>query len=221
MKIKHLLAVLAGALALPLQAAVLTAQDGVSILYINGQAAQEKIGKNQVEDGFIQAVVRFDDKLGSGNSGKVYTSKPYLLSFDAQGEAINIVAPQVYSEQEADIEFAKAKPNWKIVVDGKDIAFEQSQLKGKSGFMPYAGMENLIAEHNKQNGIYFKDGQLVDAPAALEVAVVPAAVAKAENKPAVKAAPADVKNVEQLKAWYLKASKEERKEFRRWMIDQE
>ncbi|MGC9458459.1 DUF2057 family protein, partial [Vibrio genomosp. F10] len=31
----------------------------------------------------------------------------------------------------------------------------------------------------------------------------------------------DTQNVDQLKAWYLKASKSEKKEFRRWMIDQE
>ncbi len=212
---------MAGVLTFPLQAAVLSAQDGVSILYINGQKAEHKIGQNQVEDGFVQAIVRFDDKLGSGNSAKVYTSKPFLLNFDAKGSDIKILAPKVYSETEADIEFEKANPGWKVLVDGKEVKFEQAVLKGKGGFMPYAGMDNLVAEHNKQRGIYFNNGELVDAPVAVEVAAVATAgsvVASSKGAEAPKVMP---KNVEQLKAWYLKASKEERKEFRRWMIDQE
>ncbi|MFA0414575.1 DUF2057 family protein [Vibrio renipiscarius] len=227
MKIKSLFAVIAGVLAFPLQAAVLSAQDGVSILYINGQKAEQKIGQNQVEEGFVQTVVRFDDKLGS----KVFTSKPYVISFDTQGESIKIVAPDVNSEMVAEKEFSKVKPGWQVMVDGQAIEFEQAELKGKGGFMPYAGMDNLVAEQNKQRGIYFQDGQLIDAPAAAELA--PAAVATsavvtssvvANGASSTVAAPAPVmatKTVDQLKAWYLQANKEERKEFRRWMIDQE
>ncbi|ROV58875.1 DUF2057 domain-containing protein [Vibrio ponticus] len=218
---------MAGVLAFPLQAAVLSAQDGVSILYVNGQKAEQKIGENQVEEGFVQTVVRFDDKLGS----KVFTSKPYVISFDAQGEGIKVVAPDVNSEMAAENEFSKAKPGWKVLVDGKEVQFEQAVLNGKGGFMPYAGMDNLVVEHNKQRGIYFNNGELVDAPVAAElapVAVATTSAVAAANSTANNAAKATsqapnaaVKNVEQLKAWYLKASKEERKEFRRWMIDQE
>ncbi|OLQ86239.1 hypothetical protein BIY21_18360 [Vibrio ponticus] len=222
---------MAGVLAFPLQAAVLSAQDGVSILYINGEKAEQRIGENQIEEGFVQALVRFDDKLGVGNSAKVYTSKPFFLNFDAKGSEIEIFAPKVYSEIEADKEFEKANPGWKVLVDGKEVQFEQAVLKGKGGFMPYAGMENLVAEHNKQRGIYFNNGELVDAPVAAELApvavVTTSAVATANStannaaKATSQAPKAAVKNVEQLKAWYLKASTEERKEFRRWMIDQE
>ena len=209
---------MAGVLAFPLQAAVISAQDGVSILYINGQEAEQKIGQNQVDEGFVQTVVRFDDKLGS----KVFTSKPYVISFDAQGESVKVIAPAVGSEMVAENEFSKAKPDWKVFVDGKAIAFEQSVLQGKGGFMPYAGMENLIADHNKQRGIYFQDGQLIDAPVAIETAaVVTASVAVAGSTSTAQAPAVATKTVDQLKAWYLQASKEERKEFRRWMIDQE
>ena len=217
MKIKHLFAVMAGVLTFPLQAAVLSAQDGVSILYINGQKAEERIGDNQVEEGFVQAIVRFDDKLGS----RVYTSKPYLLNFDAQGQNFKIVPPKVNSEMDAENEFSKVSPSWQVLVDGQEIEFEQSVLQGKGGFMPYAGMDNLVAEHNKQNGIYFKNGQLIDKPVAVEVAAATTVATVGTSEKVAPVTTQATKNVEQLKAWYLQASKQERKEFRRWMIDQE
>ncbi|ODS11003.1 DUF2057 family protein [Vibrio scophthalmi] len=224
MNAKGFIALAVTLLALPLHAAEVTASRGVSILYINGQAAEQKIGINEVGEGFTQVVVRLDDKLGKGN---VFTSKPYVINFDAQDKGYKITLPKFYSEMAATEEFSKAKPGWGVEVNGQEVEFTQTVLEGKKGFMPYAGMENLIADHNKQRGIYFNNGELVDAPAAAELAPVAvattSAVATANNtaKAATQAPKAVVKNVEQLKAWYLKASKEERKEFRRWMIDQE
>lgn len=220
MNAKGFIALAVTLLALPLHAAELTASRGVSILYINGQAAEQKIGINKVGEGFTQVVVQLDDKLGKGN---VFTSKPYVINFDAQDKDYKITLPKFYSEMAATEEFSKAKPGWGVEVKGQEVEFTQTVLEGKKGFMPYAGMENLIAKHNQQRGLYFQDGQLIDAPVAVEMAVVATASSNAivgESK--ATAAPVKVSsNVEQLKAWYLQASKEERKEFRRWMIDQE
>ncbi|EGU30077.1 DUF2057 family protein [Vibrio scophthalmi] len=224
MNAKGLFAFAATLLALPLQAAELSADRGISILYINGQAAEQKIGINEVGEGFTQVVVRLDDKLGKGN---VFTSKPYVINFDAQDKDYKITFPKFYSEMAATEEFSKAKPGWGVEADGQPVEFTQAVVEGKKGFMPYAGMDEIVAKHNQQRGIYFQDGQLIDAPAAAELAPVAVATASAvatansTTKATTHAPKAAVKNVEQLKAWYLKASKEERKEFRRWMIDQE
>ncbi|EGU32236.1 hypothetical protein VII00023_15111 [Vibrio ichthyoenteri ATCC 700023] len=215
MNAKGFIAFAATLLALPLHAAEITASRGVSILYINGQAAEQKIGINKVGEGFTQVVVQLDDKLGKGN---VFTSKPYVINFDAQDKDYKITLPKFYSEMAAKEEFAKASPNWGLESNGSEVEFDQALLEGKKGFMPYGGMENLIAEHNKQRGIYFQNGQLIDAPVAVETAAVTSSVVKSSQPKATTVA---TKNVDQLKAWYLQASKEERKEFRRWMIDQE
>ena len=66
-------------------AATLTPQKGVSILYINGQQAENKISENHINEGFNQVLVRFDKKFG--NSG-VYSSAPYILSFDVTGDEV-------------------------------------------------------------------------------------------------------------------------------------
>ena len=225
MNAKGFIAFAATLLALPLHAAELSANRGISILYINGQPAEQKIGTNEINEGFTQVVVKLDDKLGKGGSAKVFSSKPYVIGFDAKDTNYTITLPKLFSEMEAKEEFAKAKPGWQVETDGHAIEFNQVALEGKKGFMPYAGMDKLVAEQNKQRGIYFDAGQLVDMPVAVEMAVVTSASSAAVGESKASAAPVTPakvsSNVEQLKAWYMQANKEERKAFRRWMIDQE
>lgn len=223
MKTKQLMALVAAMFVLPLNAAELSAQNGISILLVNGQMAEEKLGSNSVDEGFTQAIVKLDDKIGHGASAAIFESKPYIINFDGKGSEFEIKLPRFNSAAEARNAFEKPAPGWQVLVDGRQVEVKQEMLPGKKGFMPYAGMENLVAEHNKQNGIYFKNGQLLDKPVAVEAAMV--STAATAGKVATNTAAAEVtkatKNVEQLKAWYLQADTQERKEFRRWMIDQE
>ncbi|MFG0772917.1 DUF2057 family protein [Vibrio plantisponsor] len=201
-------------------AASIIPSSGVSILYVNGQPAEEKLAENQLKDGFNQVVVRMDKNMApaGASSSDVFTSRPYVLNIDDVHGDLKIDHPQARSKMEADKAFKSDQPNWLVEQDGKAISFKQEVLKGKSGLFPYLGMEKLIAEHNQSRGIYFENGQVVDQPVAVQVAKV------TENSAASDKAPKPqviTNNVEQLKAWYLQSSTEERKAFRRWMIDQE
>lgn len=201
-------------------AATLTPQNGVSILFINGQTAESKISDNQISEGFNQVVVRFDKKFG--NSG-VYTSAPYVLSFEVTSEQLNIKHPKVRSYMEAEKVFAAENPAWKVLQGDVAIQHQQGVIKGKSGFAPFGGLDQQLVKYNESNAIYFKDGVLLDKPAEA-VVLAPVATGMVTEKDAetqTKTASTEAQNVEQLKAWYLKASKKERKEFRKWMIDQE
>ncbi|MBB1465452.1 DUF2057 domain-containing protein [Vibrio sp. SG41-7] len=201
-------------------AATLTPQNGVSILFINGQAAESKISDNQINEGFNQVVVRFDKKFG--NSG-VYSSAPYILSFNVTGDEVKIKSPKARSYIEAEKVFESGNPSWNVVQDEVAIKYQQNVIERKPGFAPFGGLDSRLVEYNESNAIYFKDGVLLDKPADA-VALVPVAtgmVVENEAKTQTKTAPTEAQNVEQLKAWYLKASKNERKEFRKWMIDQE
>ena len=221
MKTKQLIVLATAMLALPLSAAELSAQKGISILLVNGQTAEEKLGSNSVEEGFTQAIVKLDSKLGHGASAEIFESKPYVINFDGQGSEFEVKLPRFNSAAEARNAFEKPNPGWQVLVDGRQVEVEQQMLPGKKGFMPYAGMENLVAEHNKQNGIYFKNGQLIDKPVAVEAAAATTVATVGASEKVAPVTTQATKNVEQLKAWYLQASKQERKEFRRWMIDQE
>ncbi|NVD06360.1 DUF2057 domain-containing protein [Vibrio sp. JPW-9-11-11] len=216
-------------------AATLTPKRGVDILYINGQASQSKIGENQIEQGFNQVVLRMNKDMSKGSSSDVFTSKPFAISFDVRGDEVVIDHPIARSMNEAKKAFKNNTPEWFVEVDGNLVDYQQSHIKGKSGFLPFSGLQKRVAEHNAKQGIYFSNGKLVDKPAdplTVQQAVSVASVTSAASSPS-KVLETNTKkvstrveeqapqNLDQLKAWYLKSSKEERKAFRRWMIDQE
>ncbi|MDE1345618.1 DUF2057 family protein [Vibrio aestuarianus] len=200
------------------QAATLTPKAGVSILYINGEAAESKISENHIEAGFNQVVVRMDKDMSRGSSSDVFTSKPYVLSFTVNGEHIEINHPKARSRVEAERAF-ESNPQWIVIEDDKLLRHEQVVLKGNVGFVPYGGMAELIQKHNSQRGIYFNNGQLVGKPVVAQMLPVTTAVVVKPNQ--IDQDTVISGNVEQLKAWYLKSSAQERKTFRKWMIDQE
>ncbi|MEL7291791.1 MAG: DUF2057 family protein [Pseudomonadota bacterium] len=207
-------------------AATLMPKRGVDILYINGQAAESKIGKNEISEGFNQVVLRMNKDMSKGSSSDVFTSKPFAISFNVTGDEVIIYHPVARSINEAKKAFDDNNPKWLVKVDDKIVDYKQSVIKGKSGFLPFSGLEKRVAEHNAKQGIYFNDGKLVDKPVeakAIAVATTTAAVASTSSKveKTSPTKPVVSSNIDQLKAWYLKSSKEERKAFRRWMIDQE
>ncbi|MEF1289381.1 YccT family protein [Vibrio sp. M260118] len=208
-------------------AATLTPKRGVDILYINGQSAESKIGENEISEGFNQVVLRMNKNMSRGSSSDVFTSKPFAISFNVTGEEVVIDHPVARSINEAQRAFEGESPKWFVKIDGKLTDYEQSMIEGKTGFLPFSGLEKRVAEHNAKRGIYFSNGQLVDKPVeaqAIAVAATTTAAVTSTSSKVEKASPAKPvasSNVDQLKAWYLKSSKEERKAFRRWMIDQE
>jgi uncharacterized protein YccT (UPF0319 family) len=218
-------AILAAGVVFSANAATLVPMKGVSLLYINGEEAESKIGANSVEPGSVQVVLRMDKKIGRGSSEGIYTSAPYVLTFDVTGEEVKINHPVARSKQEADAVFRTGNPEWRISQDGLNLAYSQEKLLGREGLLPYMGMEDLVAKHNKERGITFGSGK----GGVAEVAVPAVAIStttqqtsqSATVSSSVMASSKAPSNTEQLKAWYLKASKEERKEFRKWMIDQE
>lgn len=201
-------------------AATLTPHKGVSILFINEQKAENKISGNHINEGFNQVLVRFDKKFG--NSG-VYSSAPYILSFNVTGDEVQIKPPKTRSYIEAEKVFESENPSWDVVQDDVAIKFKQDVIERKPGFVPFGGLDSRLVEYNESNAIYFKNGVLLDKPAeAVVLAPVTTGIAtKNDTKIQQQPKATEAHNVEQLKAWYLKASKQERKEFRKWMIDQE
>lgn len=219
---KKISILLASLVSFYLPAAELTPAKGVSILYINGQEAESKMGANSITEGYNQIVIRMDKEVGRGSGGNVFTSNPYVLDFETSGEKIRVDHPVARSKKEAEMAFSDGQPQWDIRQDGKPLQYKQEELQGKSGLFPYAGMAALLEKHNSQRGVYFNNGQLIDKPVEAKMisgTVVDPAVDTTQAISPTKALQSS--NTEQLKAWYLKSSVEERKEFRRWMIDQE
>ncbi|GMQ46048.1 YccT family protein [Vibrio sp. 10N] len=229
MKKSVITVLLAASSAFGVSAATLTPMNGVSLLYVNGQEAESKIRSNDVESGTTQVVVRMDKKVGRGSSQSVYTSAPYVITFNISGDEVKINHPVARSKQEASAAFRLPEPEWRITQDGNTLSYTVEKLKGRDGAFPYSGISELIADYNEQRGITFSGQPANEGVAATTAAATTAAVAssapKAEavkvSKSKTAVASAESTNMEQLQALYLKASKAERKEFRKWMIDQD
>ncbi|GAL20308.1 hypothetical protein JCM19235_4508 [Vibrio maritimus] len=201
---------------------------GVSLLYINGQEAESKTSANTIEEGKNQVVLRMDKKVGRGSSQTVYTSAPYVIDINVTGDEVKVNHPVARSKQEAEAAFRTGTPEWRITQDGNTLQYTQEKLQGRDGFLPYSDVGELVAKHNEQRGITFSGGEVAQVSTAAATTAAVATTAVVSEAPKLEAtskkAPETVtnqNNVEQLKAWYLKASKAERKEFRKWMIDQE
>ena len=210
-------------LSFQLVAAELVPAKGVSVLYVNGHEAEKKIGVNTLNQGYNQIVVRMDKEVGRGSSNNVFTSKPYVISFDVSGDVVKVNHPTARSIGEAEKAFSLTEPKWIIEHDGQPLDYSQELLPGKQGLFPYMNLDALMSEYNNGKGLYFDNGQLIDKPVvvkALPVAAGSSAIAASSTSQAAKQL-VESSNIDQLKAWYLKSSNEERKAFRRWMIDQE
>ncbi|WP_367986754.1 DUF2057 family protein [Vibrio sp. NTOU-M3] len=196
-----------------LSAATLIPEKGVSVLYINGQKSESKIKSQEIPDGEIQLIVKMDKKLGRGNSAQVFTSEPYVLSFKASGQEIKVKHPIARSQQEAERAFKSATPNWIILKDNEIIDYEIDKLPQKKGLLGFLALDDLVVEYNQSNSIKTPETANMTAVTLTKTAQKPAR-SKAKNTFVTT-------NLTQMKAWYLQATPEERKEFRRWIIDQE
>lgn len=206
-------------------ATIITPAKGVHILAVNGVLTDDKRSSAEAPNGTMQVVARYNEKLGSGSSARVYDSQPFIFLFDAVDTEVKITAPKVYSYDQA-VRVFKKNPEWTVTSERSSIEFTQDEFNSEGKLLPFVNIENAIQEHNKNKGIYFDNGKLIDKPVEAQViaaATTTAAVTSTSSKveKTATAKPVASSNVDQLKAWYLKSSKEERKAFRRWMIDQE
>ena len=198
-------------------AAVIEPSNGVEILLIDGVKVEETRDAATVEAGPVQLVVRYSKKLKDSGKYRVFDSSPYVINFDASEEDMEISIPKMYSYSQANT-FFKKDADWAIETEsGKSVKYTQEVLDRGDGVFPYYDMPKLVHEHNAKRGLVVGSGAALAATAQDANATIVEVVESGEKK-VVKL---ETSNLEQLKAWYLKASKQERKEFRRWMIDQE
>ncbi|WP_241819216.1 YccT family protein [Enterovibrio norvegicus] len=193
-------------------AAQIEASHGLEFLVINGKGAKEfgpEANKRlDLISGNHQIVARFDGEVKRGSKTTIFTSKPYVFDVEIENEDLVLVVPKFRSESQAKAFFRN--PEWGIetVSTGKTAIILGVLMKG-SGFGSYSNMEEAVANYNRQNGIIIEGGEAKD----LEDVLV-----NIDDKGNV-----DITGdaATQLKLWYTKATNEEKKAFKRWMIDQD
>jgi len=200
----------------------ITPAKGVSILMVNGVEAESKMEPSPLKVGVNQVVVEMAKMVGSGNNSEYFTSSPYIITFEIGDQDVEVNHPKVHSMMHAEKVF-KHSPEWRLTSHGEKVAHTSDRLKGKQGILPYSGMDKLVAEYNQENAISLGANSL--AVAAVAQTTKPEKKAKGDAKKEAKqktvSASEHPKALEQLQAWYLKASQEDRKAFRKWMVDQD
>lgn len=214
---KRHLSLLAALFASSASAATIEPSNGVEILLIDGVKVEDTRDTATVEAGPVQLVVRYSKKLKDSGKYRVFDSSPYVINFDAPDDDMEISIPKLYSYEQANAYF-KADADWSIESEsGKSIKYTQEILDRGDGLFPYYDIPKLVREHNAKRGLVVGSGAALAATAQDANATI-VEIAESGEKKVVKL---ETSNLDQLKAWYLKSSKQERKEFRRWMIDQE
>lgn len=193
-------------------AAELSAKNGLEFLVVNGKSvtkiANDGDKKLDLNPGKYQIVARFDEEVKRGSKSTIFTSKPYVFEIEMSSEDLFLVVPKFKFESQASAFFKK--PEW--MIENKSSGAVQSisgvRLTGV-GFGSFNNMEKAVAQYNSDNGIIFEGGQAKN----LEEMLV-----SVDDKGNV-----NIKGdtLTQLKLWYTKASIEEKKAFKRWMIEQD
>nr|WP_275440503.1 DUF2057 domain-containing protein [Vibrio sp. Of7-15] len=154
-----------------------------------------------------QLVVRYNASVKDGSRNKFFTSRPYIFEADIQqATVINLPKMKRYSQVESHFQ---SGPKWTFEYqDGTSAPVSYDKLVG-SGFSPYGDMEGLVAEYNKERGISFTNNQFEK--------LTDVAVSVSDTGEVNITGDATT----QLKLWYTKATAEERKTFKLWMVEQD
>ncbi|WP_435247313.1 DUF2057 family protein [Vibrio sp. nBUS_14] len=182
----------------------------VSVLTVNGVQSDESPIKN-LPVGLNQVVIQYKQVLKNGSKKELLESKPLLfnVSIRDKAEVLDLKHPRFISYKVAQSAFRKNEVQWIISSGVSSIPVDSTVLPGNGGFLPYADIEKAVATYNSEHGIVFsKPGSTNFSEAVITVDGSGKAQITGDF-------------VSQLKLWYAKASKQERKEFRKWMIDQE
>ena len=159
--------------------------------------------------------------MKNGHKREYYSSRPYIVTLDL--ENAEVLEVELISKRLDDIEtrVSKREPIFKFVIDGKTVTDSQEMLPPAEGAFPYSNVPALVDTYNKERGLVFDSGKVVELKAELAKLEQSESLATGEKATTTIAGVKESENTLQLKLWYLRASDEERKNFKRWMIEQD
>ncbi|MEZ9525781.1 YccT family protein [Enterovibrio norvegicus] len=188
----------------------LTLGNNLELLVFNGEKNEEDLDTVELHEGKNQAVVRVNGRFKRGSTEELFGSNPYVITFSSTSDDVMLsLSSKLNSLPRVKKAFRQENPTWSLVGDSGGVKHTSEPLPGNEGLFPFSNIEALVADYNRTNGIAVTSTSVEDLR---DVAVVVADDGKVE----VTGDP-----ITQLKLWYTKATKEERKTFRKWMIDQE
>lgn len=194
-------------------AATLAVADKVQLLAVDGKEIKSQgwtaVDSVELSAGKHQVVVRFDGEVKRGSKSTIYTTRPYLFEIDLAAGDAEITLPRLTTESQAKAFFERGA-KWQLAMaDGTVQLLNGTELQGE-GFAAYSDIEALVTAYNNENGIVIEKGNAVDLQ---KVAV------NVDNQTGKVEITGDA--LTQLKMWYTKASKTDKKDFKIWMAEKD
>jgi uncharacterized protein YccT (UPF0319 family) len=193
------------------QAAELELPYSLDVLAVNGKKVTDKSALGDLPVGKQQIVIRYTDTLKDGSKEKLLSSKAYVLDLDIKQatDSFSLSHKKFRTYRAASVAFDTGNIGWSLKRNGNTLPVQLEILEG-SGFMPYVNIEKTVRAYNQKKGI------ILTSTGTMDITDAVVSVDKKTGKAEISGDP-----VTQLKLWYTKASKDEQKAFRRWLIDQE
>jgi uncharacterized protein YccT (UPF0319 family) len=161
----------------------------------------------ELPTGENQLVVSYGQILKDGSQSRFYSSLPYVLEFDVEEDVpVVLNPPKVRRYRDAQTAFSKSTPRFTLQQNSNDLELTVYELTSDNEITPFTDIVDLVQENNRLSGKLFTGEGIVYIA---DMATSSSGLSNSSDP------------VRQLQTWYLKASKKQRKEFRKWMVDQE
>lgn len=182
--------------------------DSINLLVVNSLKPEIKkgglFGTNTLilPDGESQVVFKFQPSVMENDTLRKVYSDIIVAKFTAQDDELKFVLPEYRDLNQARNEIDDFE--WSLIGSNDQQVDVKKEALSASGVQLGRNFIEDVMDYNMRGGI----------------AAVTTATVATKRLPVQGQIKADSENVGQLKAWYLKASKQERKDFQVWLIDQ-
>lgn len=200
---------------------IITADEGVSILAVNGEELSSDSFFSQqssvsMADGVNQIVASYTAEIPfSGDDFSLEQSKVFVITFNSSGKKINLKAPKI--SKKTQLEKFNENKNWLFTdTTGKSIDYKIDTLE-KEGFQLVRDYEEELVDFNNST-----------SPAALINIAINSSnknISENQHNYSEKNHTASTKNeknmpADMLRFWYEQADAETRAGFLRWITNQ-
>lgn len=189
-------------------AAELIIDKPISVLALNGSAFSER--KVQLEPGVHQLVARYSHQLAdTGNKKKRIQSEVKVFDVVVTNEeTIRLNAPRYNRYSQAEYAFANDQIEW-VMQDqnGAALEFTTEFIPGRPGLLPYSDIERVVEDYNKKHSIVVDEAKGIMTENSQFV--VDASNSVASGSP----------TLDSTKHHFLQLSDEDKKAFKKWLVD--
>lgn len=219
MKLKICLVTIATSISFLASAAELSIDKQISPMAINGVELEERV--IELPQGTHQFVGRYSYQLKQGGKNKRFQSQPMVFTFAVNADdQLELKAPRFPRFDRAEYAFNNNEVEWELIDErGSSVELNVIELPSPSGLFPFKDIEQVMENYNDENRLIVTSSGIIAADRAQAILVDETTQNKVSDQSNANLTSTDT--VGQLKAWYLQASKQERKTFRKWMIDQD